>query len=108
MTGSKLGILQDEQFFETMSSIVKEAWNAFAVTDFMKELSNYFLTTGLQQVHFLHNHLDCFPENLSSRSDWQRERFHQHIKTMEFRYQGSWNTNNMAGVYKVTVAMKSY
>ncbi|GFX18545.1 uncharacterized protein TNCV_3371181 [Trichonephila clavipes] len=41
------------------------------------------------KVHFLHSHLDYFPENLGTVSDEQGERFHQDIK--ERRYQGRWN-----------------
>ena len=32
------------------------------------------------KVHFLHSHLDRFPENLSDFSEEQGERFHQDIK----------------------------
>ena len=32
------------------------------------------------KLHFLHSHLDRFPENLRDASDEQGERFHQDIK----------------------------
>ncbi|GFX11089.1 uncharacterized protein TNCV_4503041 [Trichonephila clavipes] len=48
------------------------------------------------EVHFLHSHLDYFPENLGAVSEKQGERFHQDIKEMERRYQGRWNVNMMA------------
>ncbi|GFV84761.1 HTH_Tnp_Tc3_2 domain-containing protein [Trichonephila clavipes] len=48
------------------------------------------------KVHFLHSHLDYFPENLGAVSEEQGERFHQDIKEMERRYQGRWNVNMMA------------
>ena len=48
------------------------------------------------KVHFLHSHLNYFPDNLGSMSEEQGERFHQDIKTMERRYQGRWNTNMIA------------
>ena len=48
------------------------------------------------KVHFLHSHLNNFPENLGDYSEEQGERFHQDIKEMERRYQGRWNTNIMA------------
>ena len=48
------------------------------------------------KVHYLHNHLDRFPENLGDYSEEQGERFHQDIKTMEERYQGRWDTHMMA------------
>jgi len=42
------------------------------------------------KVHFLFNHLENFPDNLGDVSDEQGERFHQHMKVMEERYQGRW------------------
>ncbi|GFX46376.1 uncharacterized protein TNCV_238381 [Trichonephila clavipes] len=48
------------------------------------------------KVHFLHSHLDYFPENLGAVSEEQGERFHQDIKEMERRYQGRWNVSMMA------------
>ena len=47
------------------------------------------------KVHFIHSHLDQFPENLGDLSDEQGERFHQDIKTMEERYQGRWDIKMM-------------
>ena len=40
------------------------------------------------KVHFLHSHLDKFPENLGDVSEEQGESFHQYIKVMGERYQG--------------------
>ena len=40
------------------------------------------------KVHFLHSHLDKFPENLGDITEEQGERFHQYIKVMGERYQG--------------------
>jgi ribosomal protein S18 acetylase RimI-like enzyme len=42
------------------------------------------------KIHFLHSHLDFFPDNLGHVSDEHSERFHQDIATMEKRYQGRW------------------
>ncbi|UYV76875.1 LAMA2 [Cordylochernes scorpioides] len=39
------------------------------------------------KIHFLHSHLDFFPENLGAVSDEHGERFHQDISSMEKRYQ---------------------
>lgn len=50
------------------------------------------------KVHFLHSHLDFFPENLGDVSDEHGERFHQEMKTMEQRYQGFWD-ERMLGDY---------
>ena len=40
------------------------------------------------KIHFLHSHLDFFPDNLGDVSDEQGERFHQDISVIEIRYQG--------------------
>ena len=50
------------------------------------------------KIHFLHSHLDFFPENLGDVSDEHGERFHQEIKTIEQRYQGFWD-ERMLGDY---------
>ncbi|UYV84383.1 hypothetical protein LAZ67_X001983 [Cordylochernes scorpioides] len=39
------------------------------------------------KIHFLHSHLDFFPNNLGAVSDEHGERFHQDISSMEKRYQ---------------------
>ena len=43
------------------------------------------------KIHFLHSHLDFFPESSGAVSDEYGERFDQHISSMEKRYQGKWN-----------------
>jgi len=43
------------------------------------------------KIHFLHSHLDSFPENCGAVSDEHGEHFHQDISSMEKRYQGKWN-----------------
>lgn len=40
------------------------------------------------KLHFLHNHLDEFPDNLGHFSEQHGERFHKDIRTMETRYSG--------------------
>jgi len=47
------------------------------------------------KLHYLHSHLDWFPDNLDV-SEEQGERFHQDIKEMEKRYQGKWSTSMLA------------
>ncbi|GFV38088.1 uncharacterized protein TNCV_4203981 [Trichonephila clavipes] len=48
------------------------------------------------KIHFLHSHLDLFPQNLGDFSEGQGERFHQDLRTMEERYQGRWDSHMMA------------
>jgi hypothetical protein len=40
------------------------------------------------KVHFLHSHLNYFPESFHSFSGEEEEIFHQNIKEMRERYQG--------------------
>jgi hypothetical protein len=71
----------------------KTAWQAFKnVTksflgnhkaenyhEIVSDLSMAYKATGCNmslKVHFLHSHLDFFPENLGVMSDEHRERFH--------------------------------
>ncbi|EFN78917.1 hypothetical protein EAI_12044, partial [Harpegnathos saltator] len=48
------------------------------------------------KLHYLHSHLDFFPDNLGDVSEEQDERFHQDIKEMERRYQERWNATMLA------------
>ena len=96
-----------------MTQIEKAAWLSFkeVVNNFLgnHRSENYkdIVATMLKnfekmgclmnyKLHFLHNHIDDFPENCGDFSDEQGERFHQDIKEMEKRYQGIWGTNMMA------------
>jgi len=38
------------------------------------------------KIHFLHSHLDFFPENCGAVNDEQGERFHEDISSTEKRY----------------------
>lgn len=40
------------------------------------------------KLHYLHSHLNCFPDNLGDFSEEHGERFHQEITDMEDRYRG--------------------
>ena len=101
-------LLNDNKFLLTMTPSEKNAWISFsAVTknflgnfkapnyrDLVKDRLTSFQQLGCNmsvKVHFLHSHLDYFPENLGEMSEEQGERFHQDLKTMEKRYQGHWN-----------------
>ena len=106
-------LLKDDNFVRNMTALKKKTWLAFSavIEKFLGNLKapNYRelvheLLVSLQElgcnmsvkVHFLHSHLDYFPENLGAMSEEQGERFHQDLKTMEKRYQGRWNENMMA------------
>ncbi|GBO09955.1 hypothetical protein AVEN_92068-1 [Araneus ventricosus] len=49
------------------------------------------------KVHFIHSHIDCFPENLGAYSEEQGERF-PYVRDIERRYQGRWDVS-MLGDY---------
>ncbi|GBM11116.1 hypothetical protein AVEN_242996-1 [Araneus ventricosus] len=50
-------------------------------------------------IHFLHSHLEFYPENLGSVSDKHGEQFHQAISNMGARYQGKWNPKMLADYF---------
>ena len=50
------------------------------------------------KLHFLHSHLEFFPDNLGAVSDEHGERFHQDIAVVETRYKGK-SSANMMGDY---------
>ena len=106
-------LIRDQHFIGTMTELEKNAWLSFKaiVTDFLgntraenyteivQKLLDSYKTLGCNmsiKVHFLHSHLDKFPENLGAISDEQGERFHQDLKVMETRYQGRWDRHMLA------------
>ncbi|UYV67602.1 hypothetical protein LAZ67_5001347 [Cordylochernes scorpioides] len=48
------------------------------------------------KIHFLHSHLDFFPDNLGAVSAEHGERFHQDISSMEKRYHSKWSPGMLA------------
>ncbi|KRZ79249.1 hypothetical protein T10_10457, partial [Trichinella papuae] len=106
-------LIKDKMFSSTMTQVEEEAWVAFTnvVSGFLgnKKDPEYgrlvnvmlenFEKLGCNmnlKLHFLHSHLDFFPQNLGDVSEEQGERFHQDIKQMEQRYQGRWNVAMIA------------
>ncbi|KRZ05510.1 hypothetical protein T11_3579 [Trichinella zimbabwensis] len=106
-------LIKDKMFSSTMTQVEQEAWVAFTnvVSGFLgnKKDPEYgrlvnvmlekFEKLGCNmnlKLHFLHSHLDFFPQNLGDVSEEQGERFHQDIKQMEQRYQGRWNVAMIA------------
>lgn len=106
-------LMKDENFENAMEPIESDAWISFknVVKNFLgnKKSVDYknivgAMLTNFQKLgcnmsiklHFLHSHLDYFPENLGEVSEEQGERFHQDMKEMEHRYQGRWDMSMMA------------
>ena len=89
-------VINDPHFIASMNEIESCAWSSFfLVKNFLgnKKADNYtqlvedtlfhFNWLGCNmsvKVHYLHCHLDHFPENLGDLSEEQGERFHQDIK----------------------------
>jgi len=106
-------LIKDYNFVRRLNTAEQEAWQAFIWTcenflgnhkaltykDGVQNLLNAYNKLGCRmslKIHFLHSHLDFFPENLGAVSDEQGERFHQDIQLMETRYQGFWNESMLA------------
>jgi hypothetical protein len=106
-------LMRDTDFEKEMTRDERKAWTAFTAVvnkflgntkaanykSLVNELLSSFKKLGCNmsvKVHFLHSHINYFPDNLGAVSEEQGERFHQDIKTMEKRYQGRWDTSMMA------------
>ena len=101
-------LIKDPNFSHSMNEIELASWLSFVEVvekflgnykaenykDIVEKLLNNFQALGINRsikVHFLHSHLERFPDNLANFSDKQGERFHKDIKVMEERYQGRWD-----------------
>ncbi|UYV66602.1 hypothetical protein LAZ67_4002268 [Cordylochernes scorpioides] len=96
---------QDGNFQNSLNEVEAAAWNSFRnvcknflgsvkvenYRDIVNDLLLSYKALGCNmslKIHFLHSHLDFFPDNLGAVSDEYCERFHQDISSMEKRYQG--------------------
>lgn len=106
-------LINNNDFTNHMTRVELEAWTSFVsvvknflgnhkAADYSKIVAKMlvnFKKLGANmsiKLHYLHSHLDRFPDNLGDYSEEQGERFHQDIKTMEERYQGRWDHHMMA------------
>ncbi|UYV80170.1 hypothetical protein LAZ67_18001877 [Cordylochernes scorpioides] len=95
---------QDGNFQNSLNEVEAAAWNSFRnvcknflgsvkvenYRDIVNDLLLSYKALGCNmslKIHFLHSHLDFFPDNLGAVSDVHGERFHQAISSMEKRYQ---------------------
>ncbi|GBM97386.1 hypothetical protein AVEN_105097-1 [Araneus ventricosus] len=91
-------LLCDSLSSETMEDKEKDAWDSFKdvvhkfwgnTKDIVKRMLTAYEAQGCKmslKVHFLHSHIDCFPENLGAYIEEQGERFHQDVHDSEKRY----------------------
>lgn len=106
-------LFKDDNFDSVLEGKEKKAWDDFRLVakNFLgnKRSDNYaelienmlssFQKLGCNmslKIHFLHSHLDFFPDYCGALSDEHGERFHQDIAKMEKRYQGHWNVSMLA------------
>ncbi|UYV65024.1 hypothetical protein LAZ67_3002855 [Cordylochernes scorpioides] len=104
---------QDGNFQNSLNEVEAAAWNSFKnvcknflgsvkvenYRDIVNDLLLSYKALGCNmslKIHFLHSHLDFFPDNLGAVSDEHGERFHQDISSMEKRYQGKWSPTMLA------------
>ena len=106
-------MFRDTTFVSTMNRLEKKAWISFKavaqnflgntkrpeykkiVSKMITEFRTLVCLMNLK-LHFLHSHLDEFPDNLEDFGKEQSVRFHQDVKIMETRYQRRWDENMMA------------
>ncbi|UYV79127.1 hypothetical protein LAZ67_17001185 [Cordylochernes scorpioides] len=104
---------QDGNFQNSLNEVEAAAWNSFRnvcknflgsvqvenYRDIVNDLLLSYKALGCNmslKIHFLHSHLDFFPDNLGAVSDEHGERFHQDISSMEKRYQCKWSPAMLA------------
>ena len=101
-------LMGDPKFCDSMNEVELAAWLSFVevVKNVLgncraykyKEIVNNILgnlrTLGINmniKVHFLHSHLDGFPENVGDVSEEQDERFHQGRENIKMMADYCWN-----------------
>ncbi|UYV83562.1 hypothetical protein LAZ67_23001462 [Cordylochernes scorpioides] len=104
---------QDGNSQNSLNEVEAAAWNSFRnvcknflgsvkvenYRDIVNDLLLSYKALGCNmslKIHFLHSHLDFFPDNLGAVSDEHGERFHKAISSMEKRYQGKWSPAMLA------------
>ncbi|GFW02929.1 uncharacterized protein TNCV_3733281 [Trichonephila clavipes] len=96
-------LVKGSSFVKSITEVKSKAWNSFVLvmsnflgkkgSDDHVELVESMLSNLKElecnmniKIHFLHSHLDQFPQNLGDFSEEKGERFHQDLRTMEKRY----------------------
>ncbi|UYV83278.1 hypothetical protein LAZ67_23000391 [Cordylochernes scorpioides] len=91
---------QFSQFFYLTSKVFNTSLNVTCIAGTSKPPPSLYWRVNSRKalgcnmslkIHFLHSHLDFFPDNHGSVNDEHGERFHQDISSMEKRYQGKWS-----------------
>ena len=105
--------MKSDTFKTKLDTVEKQAWESYIAlcdnflgnnrsADYVAVVNN-FLTAyndmGCNmsiKIHFLHSHLNFFPDNLGQFSDEQGERFHQEMAIIEKRFDGKNKINMLA------------
>ncbi|UYV68164.1 CLPB [Cordylochernes scorpioides] len=96
---------QDGNFQNSLNEVEAAAWNSFR--NVCKNFFGSALGCNMSlKIHFLHSHLDFFPDNLGEVSDEHGERFHQDISSMEKRYQVAAYVKEISDTEKMIKASK--
>lgn len=97
--------MRDADFINKLSSVERRAWKSLVALcdnflgnhrsdDYVTVVNEFLSAYGEMgcnisiKIHFLHSHLDFFPDNLGQFSDEQGEHFHQEMATIEKRFEG--------------------
>ena len=87
----QIRLMQDKYFpltWQPWKKCLAVLYSSWPNYHFLKQLLKSYEHSRVQYVHFLHSHVNCFPENLEAMIEEQTESFHQDEKTVEKRYQG--------------------
>lgn len=116
-------LINNKDFIGKLGAIEKRAFNGIVATiknflgnkraenykEIIAEMMSAFRDMKVDmslEIHFLHDHLEFFPENLGAYSDEHGERFHQDIALIEKRYKGK-DYCKMLGEYCWTICRSS-
>jgi len=105
-------LMKSDDFKTKLDPVEKHAWESYIAlcdnflgnnrsADYVSYVNNILCAYNEMgcnmsiKIHFLHSHLDFFPDNLGQLSDEQGERFHQEIATIEKRFDGKDKINMM-------------
>ena len=105
--------MKSDTFKTKLDTVEKRAWESYIAlcdnflgnnrsADYVAVVNNFlpaYNDMGCNmsiKIHFLHSHLNFFPDNLGQLSDEQGERFHQEMASIEKRIDGKNKINMLA------------
>lgn len=92
-------LIKDLEFRKSMTNVEESAWSSFLLViegflgnhkaqnyqELVENMLHNFQRLGVHmsiKVHYLHSHLNRFPENIGDFSEEKGKRFHQDLKTI--------------------------